>query len=148
MDVCCSVKKLLLEISQNSQENACARVSFLISLLKRRLWHLFFPVNFARFLRTTFFTEHLGWLLLGVEIHRDNQLFSRTVYGRESNNDVYLNSNSLVLDTWKGGTLKTLVERAFIICSTPKLRHVEINHLKYVISYKNNYGLQIKSLIK
>ena len=109
----CSVKKLFLEISQNSQENACARVSFLISLLKRRLWHLCFPVNFSRFLRTTFFTEHLRWLLLGVEIHRDNQLFSRTVYGRESNNDVYLNSNSLVLDTWKGGTLKTLVERAF-----------------------------------
>ena len=28
----CSVKKLFLEISQNSQENACARVSFLIKL--------------------------------------------------------------------------------------------------------------------
>ena len=28
----CSVKKLLLEISQNSQENTCVRVSFLIKL--------------------------------------------------------------------------------------------------------------------
>ena len=28
----CSVNKLLLEISQNSQENTCARVSFLIKL--------------------------------------------------------------------------------------------------------------------
>ena len=28
----CSVKKMLLEISQNSQENNCARVSFLIKL--------------------------------------------------------------------------------------------------------------------
>ena len=28
----CSVKKTFLEISQNSQENACARVSFLIKL--------------------------------------------------------------------------------------------------------------------
>ena len=28
-----SVKKVFLEISQNSQENACARVSFLIKLL-------------------------------------------------------------------------------------------------------------------
>ena len=26
----CSVRKVFLEISQNSQENACARVSFLI----------------------------------------------------------------------------------------------------------------------
>ena len=28
----CSVKKVFLEISQNSQENTCARVSFLIGL--------------------------------------------------------------------------------------------------------------------
>ena len=28
----CSVKKVLLEISQNSQENTCSRVSFLIKL--------------------------------------------------------------------------------------------------------------------
>ena len=28
----CSVKKVLLEISQNSQENPCSRVSFLIKL--------------------------------------------------------------------------------------------------------------------
>ena len=28
----CSVKKVFLEISQNSQENSCARVSFLIKL--------------------------------------------------------------------------------------------------------------------
>ena len=37
----CSVKKVFLEISQNSQENTCARVSFLI----KRLWHRCFPVN-------------------------------------------------------------------------------------------------------
>ena len=28
----CSVKKMFLEISQNSEENTCARVSFLIKL--------------------------------------------------------------------------------------------------------------------
>ena len=31
----CSVKKVFLEISQNSQENTCARVSFLIKLQAR-----------------------------------------------------------------------------------------------------------------
>ena len=49
-------KKLLLKISQNSQENTCARVSFLIKLqvllLKKRLWYRCFPVKFAKFLRT------------------------------------------------------------------------------------------------
>ena len=34
------------------------------TLLKNRLWHRCFPVNFAKFLRTLFFTEYLQWLLL------------------------------------------------------------------------------------
>ena len=46
----CSVKKVLLEISQNSQENTRARVSFLI----KRLWHRCFPVNLVKFLRAPF----------------------------------------------------------------------------------------------
>ena len=32
--------------------------------IKRRLQHRCFPVNIAKFLRTTFFIEHLWWLLL------------------------------------------------------------------------------------
>ena len=35
-----------------------------LKLLKKRLWHTCFPVNFAKFLRTPFRTEHLRWLLL------------------------------------------------------------------------------------
>ena len=42
-----SIKNVFLIISQNSQENTCARVS----LLKNKLWHRYFPVNFAKFLR-------------------------------------------------------------------------------------------------
>ena len=52
---------MLLEILENSQKNTCARVSFLIklqaepaTLLKKRLWHRCFPVNFVKFLRTPF----------------------------------------------------------------------------------------------
>ena len=30
-------------------------------LLKKKLWHSCFPVNFAKFLRTTFYIEHLWW---------------------------------------------------------------------------------------
>ena len=35
-------------------------------LLKKRLWHRYFPVNFGKFLRRYFLTEHLRWLLLYV----------------------------------------------------------------------------------
>ena len=34
------------------------------TLLKKRLWQGYFPVSFAKFLRTPFLTEHLRWLLL------------------------------------------------------------------------------------
>ena len=69
----CSVKEVLLEISQNSQENSCTKVSFLIklqasTLLKIRLWHRCFPVNFAKFLRPAFLTEYLWWLLLNTPL--------------------------------------------------------------------------------
>ena len=59
----CSVRKSFLEISQNSLENACARVLF----LKKRPWHRCFPVSFAKFLRTSFLTEHFRWLLLAFQ---------------------------------------------------------------------------------
>ena len=51
----------LLEISQNSQENTCSIHLFLI---KRKLWHKCFPVNFAKFLRTLFLQNTSGRLLL------------------------------------------------------------------------------------
>ena len=60
-------KKVLLEISQNSQENTCARVSFLIKLQasgKKGPWHRCFPVNFAKFLRTPSLHKNSGRLLL------------------------------------------------------------------------------------
>ena len=67
----CSVKKLFLEISENSRENTCARVSFLIELptyarniIKKENLARCFPVNFEKFLSTAFFIEHLCWLLL------------------------------------------------------------------------------------
>ena len=34
------------------------------TLLKNRLWHRCFPVNFSKFLRTPFLIVHLRWLLL------------------------------------------------------------------------------------
>ena len=52
----CSVKKVFLEISQNSQANTKKR--------KKRLWHRCFPVNFAKFIIIPFLTEYLQWLLL------------------------------------------------------------------------------------
>ena len=37
-----------------------------VTLLKKRLCYVCFPVNFAKFLRTRFLAEHLRWLLLSI----------------------------------------------------------------------------------
>ena len=61
----CSLKKVFLKISQNSQKNTCARVSTLIklnkvaglttaTLFKKRLWYRYLPVNLAKFLKQLF----------------------------------------------------------------------------------------------
>ena len=65
----CSVKKVFLEISHNSQENTCARVSFLIKLQ-------------ANFRRTPFFTEHLWWLFLQLRLvfYLTDQILKINVY--------------------------------------------------------------------
>ena len=57
----CSVKKVFSEISQNSQQNICTKVSF---SLKKRLWRRCFPVNFMKFLRTPFLQNNSGRLVL------------------------------------------------------------------------------------
>ena len=63
-------KKVFFKISQNSQEKTCVGVSFLIrllpwslrlvTLLKRRVRHRCFPVNFAKILRTLFSQKASG----------------------------------------------------------------------------------------
>ena len=54
-------KNVFLENSQNLQENTCARVSFLKAdnhnFIKKRLQYWCFPVKFARFSGTPFFTR-------------------------------------------------------------------------------------------
>ena len=76
----CSVKKVFLEISQNWQENSCARFSFLIKF--RPVWHRCFPMNFAKFLRTLFLREHLPWLPMKLQltIQRNYKIFYFLVF--------------------------------------------------------------------
>ena len=61
-------EKVFSAISQNSQENTCARSLFFskvaglraATLLRKRLWHRCFPVNFVKFLRTPFLQNTSG----------------------------------------------------------------------------------------
>ena len=59
-------KKVFLKISQNSQENTCARVSFLIKLqasacnfITKETLAQVFSCEFCEFSKSTYFEEHL-----------------------------------------------------------------------------------------
>ena len=54
--------------------------------------------------------------MLPMQNHND---ITDTVYRKDSNSDVYLYWDSFTPITWKRGKLKTLVERAYLICSIP-----------------------------
>ena len=67
----CSVKKMFLKISQNSQENTSARVSFLIKLqaiacnfIKNEALAQVFSCEFWEIFKNIFVTEHLQRQLL------------------------------------------------------------------------------------
>ena len=57
----CSVKKVFLKYLQNQQKNLWLRP---VTLLKKRLWHVYFPVNVMKFLRTPFLQNTSGRKLL------------------------------------------------------------------------------------
>ena len=48
------------------------------ALLKKRLLHKRFPMNFAKFLRTSFFTEHL-WATASV-VYVENDFYKIFIY--------------------------------------------------------------------
>ena len=60
---------MFLEISQKfTGKHLCQSLFFnkvAGAACKKRLCHRCFPVNFAKFVRTPFFTEHLRWLQFG-----------------------------------------------------------------------------------
>ena len=68
----CSVKKgVLRNLAKSTGKHLRQSFFFFFvaslrpaTLLKKRLWHSCFPVNYTKFLRASFFTEHLRWLLL------------------------------------------------------------------------------------
>ena len=95
----CSVKKLLLQISQDSQENTSARVSFLITLqasvclrpstlLKKRLWQRCFPVNFVKFKNTCFYRK------LSVAVSEKPVIWNGLVAKKAARKFSYLKNNN------------------------------------------------------
>ena len=76
---------------------------------------------------------------LDILILRNGNSFETTVHRKSTHNDIYLHWESFTPNTWKRGTLRTLVLRANAVCSTKELLDQEINHLQHVfVTFNEN----------
>ena len=86
---------------------------------------------------------------LDILLHRDGHDIITTVYRKVTNNDVYLNWSSFCPREWKQGTFRSLVQRAYIICSSSHLLKEELKHLEDVFVMKNNFPIWVvKKILK
>ena len=58
---------------------------------------------------------------------------------KKTNNDIYLNWNAFVPVSLERGTLRTVVQFAYLVCSTETYLKEELTHLENVFLEKNNY---------
>ena len=70
---------------------------------------------------------------------KDNEL-ACSIYRKSANNDIYMNWHSFALKTWKTGTLKSLKERAILICSNEELLNEKLKHLVKVFREKKSFS--------
>ena len=85
-------------------------------------------------------SENKGTLpFLDVLLCRNGRELTTAVYRKKTNNDIYLNRNAFAPASWKRGTLITLVQRAYLVCSTESYLKEELTHLEKVFTEKNNY---------
>ena len=105
-------------------------VNYILSLLN----------SFDTNIKFTYELQHAGKLpFLHVLLCRKGKKIYTTVYRKATNNDVYLNWNAFAPISWKRGTLKTLIERAYLICSTDELRNRELEYIEKVFYENNSY---------
>ena len=74
---CFIIKGVLINFAKFTGKQLCQSLFFNKLVLKKILWHRCFSVNFAKFLRTTFLTEHL-WVTASVRMK--NQINVVCVY--------------------------------------------------------------------
>ena len=77
---------------------------------------------------------------LDVLIIRINNTFKTTVYRKKTHNGVYLHCKYFASPTWKGSTLRSIITRAYRICSTQKYLETELIKIKHEFTKINGYS--------
>ena len=80
---------------------------------------------------------------------RNGTHLNTIVYGKDTRNDLYLHWDAFAPVSWKRGTLRTVINRAYLVCSNKELLHKELAYLKSVLMKINGYLLStIEQLMK
>ena len=69
--------------------------------------------------------------------------FDTDIHRKSTDTNVYINWEAFAPKSWKKGTLKGLIWRAFTICSTKEFRDEEISHLKKGFGKQNGYPSRV-----
>ena len=86
---------------------------------------------------------------LDILLIRNSDYVHTTVYRKETKNDLYLHWYVYSPIFWKRGTIKTLVNRAYIICSNNNYLQQKVKHLERVFHIQNDYRMWIiRQIIK
>ena len=102
--------------------------------------------SFDENIQFTFESERKGTLPFSdVLLWRNDRQLTIKVYRKKLNNDIYLNWNAFAPVSWKRRMLRTLVQSAYLVCSTETYLKEELTHLEKVFIEKNNYP---KNVIK
>ena len=75
---------------------------------------------------------------LDVLIQKKGNSVVTSIFRKPTNTDIYLNWNAFAPNTWIRGTLKTLLERVYILCSNIELLQKELKSLVKVFHETNN----------
>ena len=101
--------------------------------------------SFHESIKFTFEKEKEGSIaFLDVKvIKKSDGTFDTDVYRKQTDTNIYSNWNAFAPKVWKIGTLKGLIRRAFVICSTEEYRNKEISFLKTVFGEINGYPIRV-----
>ena len=67
---------------------------------------------------------------------RNGTELTTTAYRKKTNKDIYLNWNTFAPASWKRRTSRTLVQRAYLVCSTETYLKEELTHLEKIFIEK------------
>ena len=70
---------------------------------------------------------------------KKNDTFETTVYRKPTNKGIYLHWNSFAPETWKRGTLGSIINRAYDICSNDEFLRLELSRIKHDFIKINGY---------